>query len=67
LLWQQRHLLNQLEGGRSPKKKRSDDLRTKDGFARSVRRALAAVVFERDNAQDGPTFRRLKQAHPEAP
>lgn len=63
LLWQQRYRLNRLEGDQSPKKP-TDDLGTKEGFARTVRRAFASVTFERDNAQDGPTFRRLKQAHP---
>ena len=66
LLWQQRYQLDRLEGNRSPKQP-TDELSTKEGFARSVRRAFASVIFERDNAQHGPTFRRLKQTHPNVP
>jgi hypothetical protein len=35
-------------------------------FARAVRAAIAKVSFDVVNAHDGPTFERLKRAHPHA-
>jgi hypothetical protein len=42
------------------------DLKDKRALGRVVRSAIANVLRERDTAHEGPTFGRLKRAHPEA-
>jgi hypothetical protein len=42
------------------------DLQNPEKFKVAVHDAITTVRFERDNAQDGPTFTRLKRAHPNA-
>jgi hypothetical protein len=45
---------------------RTLDLADHDDLSKIVRSAMAKVLFDFDNAADGPTFYRLKEAHPES-
>ena len=49
-----------------PAKPKPANLNDPDVFGRHVRNVLADLHRERATAHDGPTFDRLKQAHPEA-
>lgn len=60
-LWRSRFILSRRE---NPQPKKSDELDTAEGMGRAIRRAIAKVHFDRDNAEYGPTFDRLKRAHP---
>lgn len=62
LIWREKTTFERLEGRRW----RPRDMRTPAVAARSMRRISAQLQRERDTAQDGPTFDRLKRAHPRA-
>lgn len=62
LIWREKTTFERLEGRRW----RPRDMRTPAVAARSMRRISAQLKRERDTAQDGPTFDRLKRAHPRA-
>jgi hypothetical protein len=62
LIWREKTAFERLEGRRW----RPRDERTPAVAARSMRRISAQLKHERDTAQDGPTFDRLKRAHPRA-
>jgi hypothetical protein len=62
LIWREKTTFERLEGRRW----RPRDERTPAVAARSMRRISAQLKHERDTAQDGPTFDRLKRAHPRA-
>ena len=42
------------------------DLKDERAFGKAVRAAIANVLHERNTAHEGPTFGRLKRAHPAA-
>ncbi len=62
LIWREKTTFERLEGRRW----RSRDMSTPAVAARTMRRIAAQLKRERDTAQDGPTFNRLKRAHPRA-
>ena len=62
LIWREKTTFERLEGRRW----RPRDVRTPAAAARSMRRISAQLKREHDTAQDGPTFDRLKRAHPRA-
>jgi hypothetical protein len=49
-----------------PPAARKADLNDPGVFAKIVKTAIAHVLWEQENASDGPTFDRMKTAHPEA-
>jgi hypothetical protein len=61
-LWRQKSAIERLEGRTWPVRDRS----TPEAREAADRAFIAEMRHERDFAQDGPTFDRLKQAHPEA-
>jgi hypothetical protein len=61
-LWRQKLDFERLEGRRWPQK----DLSTPEAREKSMREIMAQLKHEHDFAQDGPTFDRLKRAHPNA-
>jgi hypothetical protein len=61
-IWREKTTFERLEGRRW----RPKDLRTPAVAARSMRRISAQLKHEHDTAQHGPTFDRLKRAHPRA-
>lgn len=62
LLWRQKTTFERLEGRIWPKR----DMSTPEARERSMREISAQTKYERDFSQDGPTFERLKRAHPNA-
>jgi hypothetical protein len=60
LLWRQRPRLDALE----LRPMTAEEVRV--ARARSPEEAWAKVRYDHDHAQDGPTFERLKRAHPQA-
>jgi hypothetical protein len=66
LLWTQRHNINWAEAPPNPRPHPSANLSDPAIFKQVVRSAIAAVEFERDNAQYGVTFQRLRKIHPDA-
>jgi hypothetical protein len=62
LLWRQKATFERLGGRSWPKR----DMSTPEARERSMREISAQIQSEHDFAQDGPTFERLKRAHPHA-
>jgi hypothetical protein len=62
-LWSRREEFKRLERPAPSAKPQHVDV---DVFSRALRDAFAHVQHEIKTAHDGPTFERLKQAHPEA-
>src|SRR5271168_2472418 len=58
-VWRQRPRLDTLEGRPTPEEVRVNR-------AMSPQQLSAKLRYDRDHAQDGPTFERLKRAHPQA-
>jgi sugar phosphate isomerase/epimerase len=65
-LWMRKWQLDRLEPTYRPTQPQGVDLKNPKLFQRVVRNAFAKVLHEREIAPDGPTFDRLKRAHPEA-
>jgi hypothetical protein len=61
-LWRQKSSFEQLEGRVWPPL----DFSTPEAAEKSRQASYAQIKHERDFAQDGPTFDRLKRAHPHA-
>ena len=59
-LWRQKPRLDTFEGPRMT----PEEIRA--AHALSPQEVSAKVRYQRDHAQDGPTFQRLKRAHPDA-
>jgi hypothetical protein len=59
-LWRQKSTIERLEGRTRPLQDRS----TPEARDKSDRTFIAQMKYEHDFAQDGPTFGRLKRAHP---
>jgi hypothetical protein len=60
LLWRQRPRLDTIEGPAMT----AEEIRI--ARARSPEEIMAKIKYDRDHAPDGPTFGRLKRAHPKA-
>jgi hypothetical protein len=60
MLWRQKSAFERLEGRTWPRRDRS----TPEARETSDRAFIAQMKYEHDFAQDGPTFERLKRAHP---
>lgn len=58
----QKSIFDKVEG---PHREPSD-LSTPESREKAMREISALIRYERDHAQDGPTFERLKRAHPQA-
>ena len=65
-LWIHRLQLDRSESPPRAKRASSLDLSVPEVFARTARDAIATVRHQYATAHDGPTFHRLKKAHPEA-
>lgn len=65
-LWVRRLALDRRERPTTARSARSADLKDPAALARSAAAALAKVRADRAAAQDGPTFLRLRRAHPNA-
>ena len=65
-LWTSRWRLDRLERPAPTKPGKKTDVRDPQALARSVQDAFDRVRAQRAAAQDGPTFERVKRAHPEA-
>jgi hypothetical protein len=63
LIWREKIHFERLEGRSWPKK----DMSTPEARFRSMQEITAQLKQEHDFAQDGPSFDRLKRAHPNAP
>jgi len=61
-LWRQKMAFERLEGREWP----SHNLGTPEAAENSLAAIRARIKYEHDCAQDGPTFDRLKRAHPDA-
>ena len=59
-IWRQKITFERLEGRTWPRK----DMSTPEAREKSMRESTAQIKYEHDFAQDGPTFDRLKRAHP---
>jgi hypothetical protein len=60
-IWRQKSTFERLEGRVWPPR----DCSTPEAAEKSSRESYAQIKYERDFAQDGPTFDRLKRAHPQ--
>src|SRR5258708_14153969 len=61
-IWREKSAFERLEGRVWPQR----DFSTPETTKRSMQEIGAALKYEHDFAQDGPTFDRLKRAHPRA-
>ena len=61
-VWRHKITFERLEGRVWPRR----DLSTPEARERAIRESTARINHEHDFAQDGPTFDRLKRAHPHA-
>ena len=61
-IWREKSTFERLEGRVWPQR----DFSTPETTKRSMQEIGAALKYEHDFAQDGPTFDRLKRAHPRA-
>jgi hypothetical protein len=61
-IWRQKITFERLEGRVWPPRDQS----TPEAREKSMRESMAQIRYEHDFAQDGPTFDRLKRAHPHA-
>src|SRR5260370_17806301 len=61
-IWREKSTFERLEGRIWPQR----DFSTPEASKRSMQEIGAALKYEHDFAQDGPTFDRLKRAHPHA-
>ena len=61
-IWRQKLTFERLEGRVWPRR----DLSTPEARERAMQESMARINHEHDFAQDGPTFDRLKRAHPHA-
>jgi hypothetical protein len=61
-IWLQKSTFERLEGRVWPLR----DFSTPEAAEKSSRESYAQIKYERDFAQDGPSFDRLKRAHPHA-
>jgi hypothetical protein len=61
-IWRQKNTFEHLEGRVWPRR----DLSTPEAVEKSNRESQAQLKYEHDFAQDGPTFDRLRRAHPGA-
>ena len=61
-IWRHKITFERLEGRVWPRR----DLSTPEARERAIRESTARINHEHDFAQDGPTFDRLKCAHPHA-
>ena len=61
-IWRQKLRFERLEGRVWPRR----DLSTPEARERAMQESMARINHEHDFAQDGPTFDRLKRAHPHA-
>jgi len=61
-IWRHKITFERLEGRVWPRR----DLGTPEARERAIRESTARINHEHDFAQDGPTFDRLKRAHPHA-
>src|SRR5260221_5856218 len=61
-IWREKSTFERLESRVSPQR----DFSTPETTKRSMQEIGAALKYEHDFAQDGPTFARLKRAHPRA-
>ena len=61
-IWRQKITFEQLEGRVWPRRDQS----TPEAREKSMRESMAQIKHEHDFAQHGPTFDRLKRAHPHA-
>jgi hypothetical protein len=66
-LWKEKSTLDRAEQPPRPAPRAGANLRDPDVVKQLVRQAFAHVSHERATAHEGPTFDRLKRAHPEAP
>ena len=64
-LWNEKQNIDRLEFPR-PIPIMGEDLSNQALFTRVIQATIRALLWERDTAHDGPTFDRLKRAHPEA-
>jgi hypothetical protein len=61
-IWRQKIAFERLEGRVWPRR----DLSTPEARERAMQESVARINHEHDFAQDGPSFDRLKRAHPQA-
>ncbi|MGO8912564.1 MAG: hypothetical protein ACLQDM_25005 [Bradyrhizobium sp.] len=61
-IWRQKIAFERLEGRLWPRR----DYSTPEAAGKSSRESQAQIKYEHDFAQDGPTFDRLRRAHPRA-
>jgi len=66
-LWRARRRLDAQDGPRNPRRSLRQAKPGSKAFTISIQEAIQAARDERVNADSGPTFHRLKSAHPEAP
>jgi hypothetical protein len=65
-LWQMKGLLDRVDPQQQSTRPQPIDLKDERALGRVVRSAIANVLHERNTAHEGPTFDRLKRAHPAA-
>jgi hypothetical protein len=61
-IWREKITFERLEGRIWPQR----DFSTREASEKSMQEISARLKYEHDFAQDGPTFDRLKRAHPQA-
>jgi len=65
-LWRMKGQLDRVDPQQEATHPQPVDLKDERALGRVVRAAIANVLHERNTAHEGPTFGRLKRAHPEA-
>ena len=65
-LWRMKEQLDRVDPQQEATPPRPIDLKDERALGKAVRAAIANVLHERNTAHEGPTFGRLKRAHPEA-
>jgi hypothetical protein len=65
-LWRMKGQLDRVDPQQEATQPQPVDLKDERALGRVVRAAIANVLHERNTAHEGPTFGRLRRAHPEA-
>jgi hypothetical protein len=65
-LWRMKGQLDRVDPQQEATHPQPVDLKDERAWGRVVRAAIANVLHEHNTAHEGPTFGRLKRAHPEA-
>ena len=63
-LWRMKGQLDRVDPQQEAIHPRPIDLKDERALGRAIRTAIANVLHERNTAHEGPTFDRLKRAHP---